>query len=50
MAEVEDMALGCPDGAESAVTGAAVAKGFAVRSILLVGVGETDVSPPLHVI
>ena len=50
MAEVKDTALGCLDGAESVVTGAAVAEGFAACSILLVGVGETDVSPALHVI
>jgi hypothetical protein len=49
-AEVEDPTLGCADGAESGVARAAVAKGFAAGGILLVGVGETDVSPHLHVI
>ena len=50
LAEVEHPALGGPDGAEGGVAGEAVAKGLAVGSILLVGVGETDISPGLHVI
>jgi hypothetical protein len=50
LAKVKDPALGRPDRAESGVAGAAVANGFAACSILLVGVGETDVSPCLHVI
>jgi hypothetical protein len=49
-AKVKDTALGRPDWAESVVAGAAVAKGLASCCILLVGVGETDVSPVLHVI
>jgi hypothetical protein len=50
MPEVKDMVLGRPDWAESVVPGAAVAKGLTSCCILLVGVGETDVSPALHVI
>ena len=50
MAEVKDTALGRPDWAESVVTRAAMAKGLASCCILLVGVGETDISPSLHVI
>ena len=50
MAEVKDTALGRLDWAESVVAGAAVAKGLASCCILLVGVGETDVSPSLHVV
>jgi hypothetical protein len=50
MAEVQGTALGRPDWAESVVAGAAVAKGLASGCILLVGVGETNVSPCLHVI
>ena len=50
LAEVKDTALGRPDWAETVVTRAAMAKGLASCSILLVGVGETDVSPSLHVI
>jgi hypothetical protein len=50
LAKVKDTALSRPDWAESVVTGAAVAKGLASCCILLVGVGETDVSPCQHVI
>jgi hypothetical protein len=50
LAKVKDTALGRPDWAESVVARAAVAKGLALCCILLVGVGETDVSPFLHVI
>jgi hypothetical protein len=49
LAEVKDTALGGSDGAESVIAGAAVAKGLAACGILLVGVGETDISPTLHV-
>ena len=49
LAEVKDTALGGSDGAESVIAGAAVAKGLASCGILLVGVGETDISPTLHV-
>ena len=47
---MEDSAFRRVDWAESVVARAAVAKGFAAGCILLVGVGETDVSPHLHVI
>jgi hypothetical protein len=50
LAEVKDTPLSRPDGAEAGIPGAAVAKGLAASSVLLVSVGETDVSPSLHVI
>ena len=50
LAEVEHPVLGSLDGAEGGVAGDAVAKGLAAGSILLVGVGETNISPALHVI
>ena len=50
MAEVEDPASCCVDGAESSVSRAAMSKGFAMGCVLLVSVGETNVSPSLHVI
>ena len=49
LAEVEYPSLCCPDRAEGGVTGEAVAKGLAPGGILLVGVGETNMSPGLHV-
>ena len=49
VSEVEDSALGRVDGAESGVARAAVSEGFAAGCVLLVSVGETNVSPSLHV-
>lgn len=49
LAEVEDPSLCCPDRAEGGVTGEAVSKGLAAGGILLVSVGETNMSPGLHV-
>jgi hypothetical protein len=50
LAEVKDTALSGSDWAEAVVAGAAMAEGLATCGVLLVGVGEINISPALHVI
>ena len=45
-----DMALDGLDGAEVGVTREAMAEGFPMHAVLLIGVGKGDVGPLLHVI
>ena len=47
--EVQDLMLAGTDRAEDVVARESMSKGFAMRSILLVSVGEGDVHPCLHI-